>query len=85
MAADNHPQHPNWLPKQKVAELAAMYQTSAEAIVLSWLLKHPANIQPVIGTINPSRIAACADALQVQLTREHWYALYIASRGCALP
>lgn len=71
--------------KQKVAELAAMYQTSAEAIVLSWLLKHPANIQPVIGTINPSRIAACADALQVQLTREHWYALYIASRGCALP
>jgi len=70
---------------QKVAEFAAMYQTTPEAIVLSWLMRHPANIQPVIGTVNPARIAACADAQQVQLTREHWYALYVASRGAALP
>ena len=70
---------------QKVTELAEMYQTKPEAIVLSWLMRHPANIQPVIGTVNPGRIAACADALQVHLTREHWYALYVASRGAPLP
>lgn len=69
----------------KVTELAEMYQTTSDAVVLSWLMRHPANIQPVIGTINPARIAACADALQVQLTREHWYALYVATRGAALP
>ena len=69
----------------KVTELAAMYQTSPEAIVLSWLMLHPAKIQPVIGTVDPQRIAACTDSLQVQLTREHWYQLYVASRGAPLP
>lgn len=68
-----------------VAQLAAQYQTSAEAIVLGWLMKHPACIQPVIGTTNPARIAACAKARHLQLSREHWYALYVASRGAPLP
>ena len=68
-----------------VAQLAADYQTSAEAIVLAFLLKHPAGIQPVIGTTSPARIAACQKALAVHLSREHWYALYVAARGKALP
>ncbi|KKO45900.1 aldo/keto reductase [Arsukibacterium ikkense] len=68
-----------------VATLAAEYQVSPEAIVLGWLMRHPAQIQPVIGTINPSRIAACGQASQVLLSREHWYALYLAARGAPLP
>ncbi|MGF1728381.1 aldo/keto reductase [Photobacterium kasasachensis] len=68
-----------------VARLAAEYATSKEAIVLAWLQRHPANIQPVIGTCVPSRIKACAQAEQVTLSREHWYALYISARGEALP
>ena len=68
-----------------VASLAAEYQTSPEAIVLAFLLKHPAGIQAVIGTTSPARIAACQKALSVNLSREHWYALYVAARGKALP
>lgn len=68
-----------------VNKLAAEYQVSAEAIVLAWLMRHPAGIQPVIGTVNPARIKACSEAVDVQLSREHWYALYVASRGQALP
>lgn len=68
-----------------VAKLAAEYQVSAEAIVLGWLMRHPAGIQPVIGTVNPERIRACSQAVDVQLSREHWYALYVASRGQPLP
>tara|TARA_R110002126_G_scaffold16500_7_gene65826 strand:+ start:3869 stop:4780 length:912 start_codon:yes stop_codon:yes gene_type:complete len=68
-----------------VTQLAADYQVSKEAIVLGWLMRHPAQIQPVIGTINIQRIAACAQATQVQLSREHWYALYLAARGRPLP
>ncbi|MDP5137259.1 aldo/keto reductase [Rheinheimera baltica] len=68
-----------------VAKLAAEYQVSKEAIVLGWLMRHPANIQPVIGTTNLQRIKACAEASKVQLSREHWYALYLAARGRALP
>jgi len=68
-----------------VRQLAALYQTSPEAIVLGWLMRHPAGIQPVIGTTNPARIKACAGAADIQLSREHWYALYVASRGQPLP
>lgn len=68
-----------------VSSLAADYQTSPEAIVLAFLLKHPAGIQPVIGTTSPARITACQKALTVNLSREHWYALYTAARGKALP
>ncbi len=70
---------------QLVAQLAAAYQVSREAIVLGWLMRHPAQIQPVIGTTNISRIRACAEATKVKLSREHWYALYLAARGRALP
>lgn len=68
-----------------VARLAAAYQVSREAIVLGWLMRHPARIQPVIGTTNIQRIKACAEATKVQLSREHWYALYLAARGRPLP
>lgn len=70
---------------QFVAELAEEKRVSTEAIVLAWLMKHPANIQPVIGTTNPDRIKASTEALGVELTREEWYRLYVASRGVRLP
>lgn len=68
-----------------VAHLAREKDTSLEAIVLGWLLRHPAPIQPVIGTTRPARIAASALADAVELSREEWYRLFIAARGGPLP
>jgi len=68
-----------------VAQLAREKDTSLEAIVLGWLLRHPAPIQPVIGTTKPARIAASALADAVELSREEWYQLLIAARGAPLP
>lgn len=70
---------------QLVATLAGEYQVSKEAIVMAWLLRHGANIQTIIGTANPKRIKACAQAAQVELSREHWYQLLVSARGQALP
>ena len=70
---------------QLVAEMAAAKQTSAEAIVLAWLLRHPAGIQPIIGTTKPERVRASCLADGISLSREEWYALFIAGRGEALP
>ena len=56
-----------------------------EAIQLAWLLRHPAGIQPIVGTTDPVRLAGCAAADGVVLTREEWYALYIAARGGRIP
>ena len=68
-----------------VQQLAAEYQCSLEAIILAWLMRHPAQVQPVIGTTNLQRIRACAEAGRILLSREHWYQLYIAARGERLP
>lgn len=68
-----------------VHQLAQKHGVSTEGILLAWLMKHPARIQPVIGSANPARIRACGDALRVTLSRPEWYALYEAARGAALP
>ncbi|RDU38336.1 aldo/keto reductase [Neobacillus piezotolerans] len=70
-----------------VARMAEEKETTKESIVLGWLMRHPANIQPVIGTTNPGRIQNCQDApRQAKLmTREEWYKLYISSRSKRLP
>ncbi|MBR9728545.1 aldo/keto reductase family oxidoreductase [Shewanella intestini] len=70
---------------QLVAQYAKQYQVSAEAIVIAWLMQHPALIQPVIGTTNIERINACAQAPKVTLTRGQWYGLYVSAKGVALP
>lgn len=68
-----------------VAKLAAEYQVAPEAIVLAWLLRHPASIFPVIGTTNHQRIKASKQAETITLTREHWYALLDSARGHRVP
>lgn len=70
---------------KRVAELAAEYATTSEAIVLAWLTRHPAMIYPVIGTVNPERIKACAKVSDVTLSRGHWYDLLVTARGEELP
>ncbi len=54
---------------------------SLEAILVAWLLRHPAGIQPVIGTTNPQRIKETCAADDVGLAREEWYALLSAGSG----
>ncbi len=68
-----------------VAQLAEAKQTSKEAVVLAWLLRHPAGILPVIGTMKPARIQASCLADTVELSREEWYALLAAARGAQVP
>lgn len=70
-----------------VAQLAAEKETTGESILLGWLMKHPAGIAPVIGTANPDRIRACADAAAVaaSMTRTEWYRLWVTARGSNIP
>ncbi|MFH1499235.1 MAG: aldo/keto reductase [Verrucomicrobiota bacterium] len=68
-----------------IAKLAEEKQTTAEGVLLAWILKHPARIQPIIGTTKPERITASAAADNVSLTREEWYELLAAARGTSVP
>jgi predicted oxidoreductase len=71
--------------KKYIYELSNDKRTSAGNIVLAFLLKHPSNIRPVIGTTNPKRIKELQDAEKIELTREEWYKLYTLARGKKLP
>ncbi len=68
-----------------ITKLASDKNTTKEAILLAWLLRHPAQIQPIIGTTNPDRIASSSPAPDIHLTREEWYALVTAIRGKQIP
>ncbi len=68
-----------------VAALAAAKHTSREAIALGWILRHPAGIQPIVGTAKPERLRLSAEADQVEITREEWYTLLEAARGATAP
>jgi predicted oxidoreductase len=68
-----------------VAEMARAKGTTREAIALAWLLRHPAGIQPIVGTRQPARIIASAQADGVTLSREEWYRLFTAARGAPVP
>jgi predicted oxidoreductase len=69
---------------QKIDEIANKYEVSNTTIAIAWLLRHPAHMQPVIGTMNIDRLKDCCKASDVHLTREEWYAIYRAA-GNVLP
>ena len=66
-------------------EIAAEFGVDRAAVAVAFLLAHPANILPVMGTNNLSRIKTISDALKVNLDRESWYRLYEAALGHEVP
>jgi predicted oxidoreductase len=68
----------------KLTEMAKKYGVSETTIVIAWLLRHPAKMQPVTGTMNEARLEDCARAAEVTLSREDWYAILLAA-GSNLP
>lgn len=67
-----------------IGELAEKYQVADTTIAAAWILRHPANMQLVSGTMKPSRLEEICRAANLMLTREEWYRLYLAA-GHILP
>ena len=67
-----------------INKIADKYQVSNTAITIAWLLRHPAGMQPVTGTMNKNRLVECTKAADITLTRQEWYDIYLAA-GNILP
>lgn len=65
-------------------DLAERHDVAPTTIAIAWLLRHPARMQPVVGTTKVERLRACCRASDVELSREEWYSLY-RSAGHPLP
>lgn len=78
----NHPKY------QKLTTTLGLYAknkgVSFEAMVMAWIMRHPAKMQPIVGSMNPERIIGMAPATEVSLSREEWYDIYM-SAGNILP
>ncbi|WP_320824612.1 aldo/keto reductase [Reinekea sp.] len=68
-----------------LAKLAAEQNTRVDLVAFAWLLAHPANILPVVGTNNLGRIQGLAEALAINIERETWFEIWIAASGNELP
>ena len=67
-----------------INEIAAKYGVTNTTIAIAWLLRHPARMQPVTGTMNIGRLKDCIKAADIWLTREEWNTIYRAA-GNILP
>ena len=68
----------------KIDEIASKYGVTNTTIAIAWLLRHPAHMQPVTGTMNVERLKDCIKAADIYLPREEWYGIYRAA-GNILP
>jgi predicted oxidoreductase len=69
---------------KKIDEIAALHGVPNTAIAVAWILRHPALMQVVVGTMNVSRLKDIARATDIELTRQEWYDIYLAA-GNKLP
>lgn len=67
-----------------LGEIAYNYGVNKNTIAIAWILRHPAKMQPVTGTTNIGRLCDFIKATEIKLTREEWYAIYMAA-GNQLP
>ena len=64
---------------RELKKLCVKYGITDSAAVLAWILRHPACMQPIIGSTDPARIAGMAKAAETTITHEEWYDVYRAA------
>ena len=78
----DHPKFPEL--NEILARIAKEKNTNKSALVIAWILHHPAKMQPIVGTTNPQRLTNICEASDINLTRLEWYEIYRAA-GNVLP
>lgn len=68
----------------KINEIAEKKGVKNSAIAIAWILRHPAKIQPIVGSTSSQRLRTICEASKIELTRQEWYEIYL-SAGNKLP
>ena len=77
--------HPDYQDlRDCLASLALSYGVSSDALALAWILRHPAKMQVLVGSMQPWRLVDLAQACRIDVSREDWYRIYKAG-GNRLP
>ncbi|RZN83638.1 MAG: aldo/keto reductase [Winogradskyella sp.] len=70
---------------KQLGALMGKYNTTEDQLLLAWLLKHPSNITPVVGTTNKERLQQAMEATRIELELEDWFLILVAAQGHKVP
>ena len=70
---------------KQLGALLQKYNATEDQLLLAWILKHPANILPVVGTTNTKRLTDAIAATQITLELEDWFSILVTSQGHQVP
>jgi len=68
-----------------LARLGQERNATPEQLAIAWLLRHPAGIQPILGSGKLERIRLMAEAQEITLDRQTWFELLEAATGQKVP
>ena len=71
--------------KHLLVQLVDKYHLGSDTILLAWILKHPAQVIPVAGTVNIARIQQLMKAVEMELDPLDWFAIWTESMGNKVP
>lgn len=66
-------------------KLCATYNTTKDGLLLAWLMNHPSQIHPVVGTTKIERLKTAVAACEIKIETEDWFYLLAAFRGYDIP
>ncbi len=70
----------------KATELSEKYGgATLDQLAYAWIMAHPSQPLPIIGTNKLERLIATAKAAEIKLEREDWYGLWQAAKGHSIP
>jgi len=67
--------------KKLLADLVQKYGFGSDTLLLAWILKHPAGVIPIAGTVNVARIQSLMKAVELEMDKEDWFAIWTESMG----
>jgi predicted oxidoreductase len=67
--------------KKLLADLVQKYGFGSDTLLLAWILKHPARVIPIAGTVNVARIQSLMKAVELEMDKEDWFAIWTESMG----
>lgn len=70
--------------KKAIKPLCKKYAATEDQLLLNWVLKHPAEVHPVVGTTDAVRLGLAMKALTIEMELEDWFKLLEASNGHAV-
>lgn len=66
-------------------KISKQLDASTDQVLYAWLLAHPVGIVPIVGSGKLERIKKAVDAMDIKLTRQQWFELWVASKGENVP